>query len=54
MVRLTETAELADGLTIKELAHHKCRSCGSRFFDDGAMHRIQAARAENRRRAETR
>jgi transposase-like protein len=47
MARVVETARLADGLTVKKLAHYKCRSCGSRFFDDGAMHSIQAARASD-------
>jgi transposase-like protein len=44
MVRVVETVQLADGLTVKKLAHYKCGSCGSRFFDDDAMHSIQAAR----------
>jgi transposase-like protein len=44
MVRVVETCRLADGLTVKRLAHYKCESCGSRFFDDDAMHHIQAAR----------
>jgi transposase-like protein len=48
MVRVVENARLADGLTVRKLAHYKCRSCGSRFFDDGAMHAIQAARAAHR------
>jgi len=47
MVRVVETAQLADGLTVKRLAHYKCCSCGSRFFDDDAMHSIQAARASH-------
>ena len=45
MMRVVETCRLADGLTVKKLEHYKCRSCNSRFFDDGAMHDIQAARA---------
>ena len=45
MIRVVETARLADGLTLKKLAHYKCGSCGSRFFDDDAMHAIQRARA---------
>ena len=45
MVRVMENCRLADGLAIKKLAHYKCRSCGSRFFDDDAMQAIQAARA---------
>jgi len=44
MIRVVETCRLEDGLTVRKLAHYKCRSCGSRFFDDDAMHRIQAAR----------
>jgi transposase-like protein len=44
MIRVVETCRLADGLTVKKLGHYKCRSCGSRFFDDDAMHGIQAAR----------
>ena len=48
MVRVVETCQLADGLTVRKLAHYKCRSCGSRFFDDDAMHGIQAARASHR------
>jgi predicted RNA-binding Zn-ribbon protein involved in translation (DUF1610 family) len=47
MIRVVETCRLADGLTVKKLAHYKCRSCGSRFFDDNAMHGIQAARASH-------
>ena len=54
MVRVVETVRLADGLTVKKLAHYKCRSCGSRFFDDEAMHAIQAARTERRSSARTR
>jgi transposase-like protein len=53
MVRVVETVGLKDGLTVKELAHYKCRSCGSRFFDDDAMHAIQAARAPRRASART-
>jgi predicted RNA-binding Zn-ribbon protein involved in translation (DUF1610 family) len=48
MVRVVENVQLADGPTVKKLAHYKCRSCGSRFFDDDAMHAIQAARAAGR------
>lgn len=47
MVRVVETCRLADGLTVKKLAHFKCRSCGSRFFDDDAMHGIQATRVSH-------
>jgi len=45
MVRVVEPVRLADGLVVKRLAHYKC---GSRFFDDDAMHAIQAARAPRR------
>jgi len=48
MIRVVETFRLADGLTVKILGHYKCSSCGSRFFDDDAMHSIQAARASQR------
>ena len=48
MIRVVETCRLADGLTVKKLGHYKCRSCGSRFFDNDAMHEIQAARASHR------
>ena len=40
-----ETCRLSDGLIVKKLQHYKCQSCGARFFDDDAMHRIQAVRA---------
>lgn len=45
MTRTVETCRLEDGLTIKRLRHYKCQSCGARFFDDEAMHRIQFQRA---------
>jgi DNA-directed RNA polymerase subunit M/transcription elongation factor TFIIS len=48
MVHVVETARLADGSAVKRLTHYKCRACGSRFFDDDAMHVIQAARARRR------
>ena len=48
MIRIVETCKLDDGLTVKKLSHYKCRSCGSRFFDDDAMHGIQAARVSRR------
>ena len=54
MVRVVETCRLEDGLTVKKLAHYKCRSCGSRFFDDDAMHRIQTVRASQGSLAESR
>jgi transposase-like protein len=54
MVRVVETVRLVDGLTVKKLAHYKCQSCGSRFFDDDAMHAIQAARTPRRSSARAR
>ena len=45
MTRTVETCRLEDGLTVRRLRHYKCQSCGARFFDDDAMHRIQALRA---------
>jgi YgiT-type zinc finger domain-containing protein len=47
LISVTETCQLADGLTIKRLRHFKCQSCGTRLFDDAAMHRIQEYRAEH-------
>ncbi len=46
MVSVVETCHLSDGLTVKRLRHYRCRSCGARFFDDAAMHRIQQQRAD--------
>jgi len=45
MERVVEDCRLEDGLTVERLSHYKCRSCGARFFDDDAMHAIQAVRA---------
>jgi transposase-like protein len=53
MVRVVETVRLADGLTVKKLAHYRCRSCGSRFFDNDAMQAIQAARTAHGSAART-
>ena len=47
MTRVVETCKLEDELVVKKLAHYKCGSCGSRFFDDEAMHYIQSARASH-------
>lgn len=46
MRRVVQTCDLTDGLHIKRLAHYRCSACGARFFDDAAMHMIQAARRE--------
>ncbi len=45
MAARIETCHLEDGVTVKHLAHYKCQACGARFFDDEAMHVIQAARS---------
>jgi len=45
MARVVETCRLEDGVTVKRLGHYKCQACGGRFFDDEAMHAIQAARS---------
>jgi len=44
MSRTVENCRLEGGLTIRRLRHFKCKSCGARFFDDDAMHRIQSER----------
>jgi len=45
MTCVVETCRLDDGVTVKRLSHYKCEACGARFFDDDAMHAIQAARS---------
>ena len=45
LARVVETCRLQDGPSVRRLPHYKCSSCGAQFFDDDAMHRIQAARA---------
>jgi len=45
MARVVETCRLEDGIAVKRLGHCKCQACSARFFDDEAMHAIQAARA---------
>lgn len=47
MFHVVETCRLEDGLTVRNLVHYKCRACGSRFFDDDAMHRIRTARVSH-------
>jgi transposase-like protein len=47
MVRVVENCRLNDGLTVRRLAHFKCLSCQSRFFDDAAMRRIQIEREKH-------
>ncbi|MHC4166664.1 MAG: hypothetical protein ACYSWQ_06890 [Planctomycetota bacterium] len=47
MIRVVENCRLEDGLVVKKLEHYRCCSCDSRFFDDGAMHRIQAERVSS-------
>ena len=45
VVRTQEDCQLEDGLAVKALEHFKCSTCGARFFDDVAIHRVQAERA---------
>ncbi len=45
LARVVETCRLEDGLAVKRLSHYKCAACNARFFDDDAMHAIQAARS---------
>ena len=47
LVSVVEICRLTDGLTVKRLRHYKCRSCGTRLFDDAAIHRIQQERADH-------
>jgi hypothetical protein len=46
MVYTVETCRTEDGLTVRRLRHLKCGACEARFFDDAAMHRIQAERVK--------
>lgn len=46
MVYTVENCRTEDGLTVRRLRHLKCSACGTRFFDDAAMHRIQAERVK--------
>ena len=46
LVRVVENCRLDSGISVKRLQHLKCRACGARFFDDEAVHRIQAERAK--------
>ena len=46
MVHVVENCRLDDGLLVQQLPHFKCGACGARFFDDEAMHCIQAERAK--------
>ncbi len=49
MACVVETLPLEDGLTVENLRHYRCRNCGSRFYDDEAIHQIQAARKSKTR-----
>jgi transposase-like protein len=49
MACVVETLHLENGLTVESLRHYRCRHCGSRFYDDEAIHRIQAARKSKAR-----
>jgi hypothetical protein len=44
MIQTVENCRLDDGFVVKRLRHFKCQACGTRFFDDDAMGRIQEAR----------
>jgi hypothetical protein len=44
MVFTVEDYRTEDGLTVPHLRHLKCNACNERFFDDEAMHCIQAER----------
>jgi transposase-like protein len=44
MACIVETLRIENGLRVENLRYYRCRSCGSRFYDDEAIHRIQAAR----------
>ena len=46
MTLVVENCRLEDGLVVNRLKHYKCKTCSTRFFDDSAMHRIQAERAK--------
>ncbi|MEW6365466.1 MAG: hypothetical protein AB1714_12640 [Acidobacteriota bacterium] len=51
LVDTIEDCRLQDGLCVRRLRHFRCRACGSRFFDDEAMQRIQSMRAAARKHA---
>jgi len=46
MAQVVGNCRLDDGTAVKSLRHFRCRACGAKFFDDEAMHRIQAERAK--------
>ena len=46
MAHTVENCKIRDGLTVRRLRHFKCGACGTRFFDDESMHRIQSERAK--------
>ena len=54
MACVVEALRLENGVTVENLRFHRCRSCGSRFYDDDAVHRIQAARKSQSTSAATR
>ncbi len=47
MAYTLEDCRTEDGLTIRRLGHLKFSACGTRFFDDDAVHRIQKERASH-------
>ena len=50
LTEVVEDCELSSGRLVKQLRHTRCKSCGERFFDVGAMTSIEAARRPSSRR----
>ena len=48
---VVESCTLRDGTRMTDLKQYKCGACHARYFDDEAMHRIQAQRGQSRRTA---
>ncbi len=44
MVRVIEDYRSPDGLKVGRLLHYRCAACGTRLFDEEAIHTIQSAR----------
>ena len=47
MTQTVGNCRLSDGIVVRRLRHFRCGECGSTFFEDAAMHRIQAERAKH-------
>ena len=43
MTKTVENCRLEDGLTVRQLRHFKCQSCGARFFDDARGSAMECA-----------